>query len=123
MPKTFEHSIVSPSSSLRLRGLAQASHPLRLGEAQEQERGQHGISLRRDPSRMGELPARSKVTAGSLGDHSWRKRLRRASVNLTWARLARLGEFNSARHCFHLQETQIRTTSNNSTVSYIHINR
>jgi len=34
-----------------------------------------------------------------------------------------LGEFISARHCFHLQQMQIRTTSNNPTVSYIHINR
>jgi len=37
--------------------------------------GQRGISLKRDPSRLGELPARSKATAGRLGDHSWRKGL------------------------------------------------
>ncbi|QCE11829.1 hypothetical protein DEO72_LG10g3067 [Vigna unguiculata] len=30
-------------------------------ERQKQGHGQHGISLKRDPSRLGELPARSKV--------------------------------------------------------------
>jgi len=61
------HSTVSPSISLRLRGLAQARRarsgepPPRLGESTKTRHEQHGISLKRDPSRLGELPARSKV--------------------------------------------------------------
>jgi len=60
------HSTVSPSISLRLRGLAQARHahsgepPPRLGESTKARHEQRGISLKRDPSRLGELPARSK---------------------------------------------------------------
>ncbi|QCD96349.1 hypothetical protein DEO72_LG6g1051 [Vigna unguiculata] len=57
-----------PNPSLRLKGLAQARQarsgepPLRLGEGSRKTGpGQHGISLKRDPSRLGELPARSKV--------------------------------------------------------------
>jgi len=64
----FNHSTVSPSTSLRLRDLTQARQsrlgepPPRLGErAQKQGQEQRGISLKRDPSRLGELPARSKV--------------------------------------------------------------
>jgi len=63
-----KHSTVSPSISLRLRGLAQARRarsgepPPRLGESTKKTRAwQHGISLKRDPSRLGELPARSKI--------------------------------------------------------------
>jgi len=66
--KRPNHSAVSPSISPRLRGLAQARHarsgepPSRLGESTKKIRAwQHGISLKRDPSRLGELPARSKV--------------------------------------------------------------
>jgi len=54
-----------PSSSLRLKGLVQTS-PIRLGEGSK--RGivaPCGISLRRDPSRLGELLARSKKGRGS----------------------------------------------------------
>ena len=66
--KQPKHSTVSPSISLRLRGLAQA-RPARSGEPppsprrerQKQGHGQHGISLKRDPSRLSELPARSKI--------------------------------------------------------------
>jgi len=63
-----KHSTISPSTSLRLRGLAQARRarsgepPSRLGESTKKTRAwQHGISLKRDPSRLGELPARSKI--------------------------------------------------------------
>ncbi|QCE13563.1 hypothetical protein DEO72_LG11g557 [Vigna unguiculata] len=63
-----KNSTVSPSISLRLRSLAQArcarsgEPPPRLGEStKKQGHEQHGISLKRDPSRLGELPARSKV--------------------------------------------------------------
>jgi len=63
-----KHSIVSPSTSLRLRGLAQARRarsgeppPSLRRERQKLGHGQHGISLKRDPSRLGELPARSKI--------------------------------------------------------------
>ena len=59
--KQPKHSTVSPSISLRLRGLAQARHarsgepPPRLGEsAKNKGMGNTG-------SRLGELPARSKV--------------------------------------------------------------
>jgi len=62
------HSTVSPSISLRLRGLAQARRarsgeppPSPRRERQKLGHGQHGISLKRDPSRLGELPARSKI--------------------------------------------------------------
>jgi len=56
--------------------LAQASLPLAKARAQEQKQEQRGISLKRDPSRLGELPARSKVEraawatfrAGALGE-------------------------------------------------------
>jgi len=44
-------------------------------------RNQRGISLRRDPSRLGELFTRSKWWAGRLGDLS-RKRFGRASARL-----------------------------------------
>jgi len=66
--KRLNHSTTSPSISLRLRGLAQARRarsgepPPRLGESTKKTRAwQHGISLKRDPSRLGELPARSKI--------------------------------------------------------------
>ena len=66
--KQPKHSTISPSISLRLRGLAQARRarsgepPPRLGENTKKTRAwQHGISLKRDPSRLGELPARSKI--------------------------------------------------------------
>jgi len=41
--------------------LAQASLPLAWARVQKTRHEQHGISLKRDPSRLGELPARSKV--------------------------------------------------------------
>jgi len=69
-----KHSVVSPSTSLGLRGLAQARQsrsgefPLRLGEGTKQEQEQRGISLRRDPSRLGELSTRSKSHSGRLGE-------------------------------------------------------
>jgi len=53
-------TLLSPSSSLRLKGLTQAS-PLRLGEGSK--RGTvnlRGILLRRDPSRLSEAHTRSK---------------------------------------------------------------
>ena len=54
------HNTASPSISPRLRGLAQASLPSLRLEHQKQGWGHHGISLKRDPSRLGEWPARSK---------------------------------------------------------------
>ncbi|QCD89560.1 hypothetical protein DEO72_LG4g506 [Vigna unguiculata] len=53
--------------SLRRDSLAQARQsrsgefPLRLSEGTKQEHEQRGTSLRRDPSRLGELSARSKI--------------------------------------------------------------
>ncbi|QCD86015.1 hypothetical protein DEO72_LG3g536 [Vigna unguiculata] len=74
--------------SLRRDSLAQASPPpprqgLKTGAGK-----QRGISLRRDPSRLGELFARSKIGAGRLGD---------LSRKLVWVSLrqTRLGESDS----------------------------
>ena len=50
-----KHSTVSPSISLR------RASPSPRRERQKLGHGQHGISLKRDPSRLGELPARSKI--------------------------------------------------------------
>ncbi|QCE02582.1 hypothetical protein DEO72_LG8g597 [Vigna unguiculata] len=57
----------SPSTSLRPKDLAQARHA-RSGESPSPRRGlegasrnQCGISLRRDPSRLGEMFTRSKI--------------------------------------------------------------
>ena len=94
----FNHSTASPNTSLRLRGLAQARQscldksPFRLGEGLTGTRKQRGISLKRDPSRLGELCARSKHT-GRLSDHSRRK---------LWASLctSRLGESSSPRRVY-----------------------
>ena len=62
--------------SLRRDVLAQARRA-RLGEPPSPRRGlkeasreHHGISLRRDPSRLGEVFARLKIWAGRLGDLS-----------------------------------------------------
>jgi len=63
---TANHNTVSPSTSLRLRGLAQARQS-RSGEGLKQGNRNHcGISLRRDPSRLGEWFARSKCQASRL---------------------------------------------------------
>jgi len=73
----------SPNPSLKLKGLAQARRA-RSGETcslrrappsprrglEEVPREHHGISLRRDPSRLDEVFARSKIRAGRLGDLS-----------------------------------------------------
>ncbi|QCD86863.1 hypothetical protein DEO72_LG3g1391 [Vigna unguiculata] len=67
----------SPTPSLRLRGLAQARRA-RSGEPPPSPRRgfdgalreHHGISLRRDPSRLSEVFPRSKVRPGRLGDLS-----------------------------------------------------
>jgi len=74
--KTISHYTVSPSTSLRLEGLAQARSS-RPGEPPSPRRGlkkdsrsTRGISLRRDLSRLGEMLARSKSRAGRLGDLS-----------------------------------------------------
>ena len=71
--KTISHCTASPSTSLRLGGLAQARHA-RSGEPPSPRRGlerasgkPRGISLRRDPSRLGEILARSKFMSGSPG--------------------------------------------------------
>ena len=92
--QTSKHSIVSPSTSLRLRGLPQARQsrssesPSAQARAQTGTGKQRGISLRRDPSPLGKLFARSKTHSGRLGDHSCRK---------LWATLCtfRLGEASS----------------------------
>jgi len=82
--------------SLRLKGLAQAKQP-RSGEPplprwglKKSIRKQCGISLRRDPSCLGEMLACSKIWAGRLGD---------LSHKLVWAnpRLSHLGETGSPR--------------------------
>jgi len=85
----------SPNPSLRLRGFARAR---RAGSGEppppsprrgfdEAPREHHGISLRRDPSRLGEVFTRSNVRTGRLGD---------LPRNGVWASLrqARLGEPN-----------------------------
>jgi len=57
-----EESRSGEMCSLRRDVLAQTSLPLAKARAQKKKgHEQHGISLKRDPSRLGELPARSKV--------------------------------------------------------------
>jgi len=87
---TTKHNTVSPNPSLRLKGLAQARHS-RSGESPLPRRGleknikkQRGISLRRDPSRLGEMFARSKFWAGRLGESLFVSHRRDW---LAWARL------------------------------------
>ena len=64
----IQPTLSRPNPSLRLKGLAQARQarsgeppPSPKRERQKQGPGQRGISLKRDPSRLGELPARSKI--------------------------------------------------------------
>jgi len=83
-----------PNPSLRLKGLAQARRA-RSSEPPSPRRGLEkggrstcGISLRREPSRLGEMLARSKSRAGRLGDLS-HKSPRRAPCS------SRLGETGS----------------------------
>ncbi|QCD86454.1 hypothetical protein DEO72_LG3g977 [Vigna unguiculata] len=64
--KTISSHTASPNTSLRLKGLAQVRRA-RSGEPpsprrglEKASRGQRGISLRRDPSRLGEMFARSE---------------------------------------------------------------
>jgi len=86
--RTFNHSTVLLSTSLRLRGLAQARQS-RSGEGSKRGNRNHcGISLRRDPSRLGEWFARSKWKSWSPG-RPWAKK--------AWASLrqTRLGEPDS----------------------------
>ncbi|QCE11821.1 hypothetical protein DEO72_LG10g3058 [Vigna unguiculata] len=68
------------------RGHGITSRPLKRDPRAPREH--HGISLRRDPSRLGEVFTRSKVRAGRLGD---------LSRNGVWASLrqTRLGESDS----------------------------
>jgi len=56
--------------SLRRDVLAQASPLSPRWGLKEASREHHGISLRRDPSRLGEVFVRSKIWAGRLGDLS-----------------------------------------------------
>ena len=56
--------------TLRRDVLAQASPPSPRRGLEEACREHHGISLRRDPSRLGEVFTRSKIWAGRLGDLS-----------------------------------------------------
>ena len=102
---------VSPNTSLRLQGLAQArrtlaqASSLRLGESSTFSiRTLHAFSLRPNPPRLSETFARSKVQrvvwATVRGEM-----LRRAPVNLALTRQARLGEFNRPRHCSSLPPT------------------
>ena len=64
--KRPKHNTPSPNTSPRLRSLAQArclaqaSLPSPRREDKNQRCGHYGISLKRDPSRLGEWPARSK---------------------------------------------------------------
>jgi len=71
--------------SLRRDVLAQASPPSPRRGLEKENKSTCGISLRRDPSRLGEVLARSKRRAGRLGDLS-RKSPKRAPC------LSRLGE-------------------------------
>jgi len=105
----------SPNPSLRLRGLAQAKRA-RSGEPLSPRRGlekgsrsTYGISLRRDPSRLGEMLARSKRRAGCLGDLS-RRSPRRAPCFisprrdwLAWARFTGLATGSSGTARFSNQ--------------------
>ncbi|QCD96912.1 hypothetical protein DEO72_LG6g1622 [Vigna unguiculata] len=105
--KQSHHAVsrpVSPNTSLRLQGLAQArrtlaqASSLRLGESSTFSiRTLHAFSLRPNPPRLSETFARSKVQrvvwATVRGEM-----LRRAPVNLALTRQARLGEFNRPRH-------------------------
>jgi len=92
--QTPKQQIASPSPSLRLKGLAQARRACS-GEPPSPRRGLKkegrstcGILLRREPSRLGEMLARSKSLAGRLGELS-RKSLERAPCS------SRLGETSS----------------------------
>ncbi|QCD84359.1 hypothetical protein DEO72_LG2g4711 [Vigna unguiculata] len=77
--ETTSRDVSSPSSLLRLEGLAQArmtlaqaSSPSPRRELDEENSSPCAISLRRDPLRLSETLTRSKRTAGRLGDHSWK---------------------------------------------------
>jgi len=115
--QTSNHITISPSTSLRLRGLAQASPPFRLGKDTKQEQEQRGISLRRDPSRLGELSARSKLKSWPPG-RPWAKK---AWVTL---RQTRLGESDSPGWDYqvspwiHLQQIQFFQTLQSYKVSH-----
>jgi len=76
--------------SLRRGELAQANPFSPRRGLERASRNQRGISLRRDPSRLGEMFARSKIWAGRLGDPSHK---------LVWANpcLSRLGETGPLR--------------------------
>jgi len=79
--KTITHHTALPSSSLRREALAYASR-LRLGEGSKRGTiASHGISLKRDPSRLGEMLARSGAmwVAWAIGRV---KQLGRAFVDL-----------------------------------------
>ncbi|QCD79370.1 hypothetical protein DEO72_LG1g3009 [Vigna unguiculata] len=76
--------------------------PFRLGEGSTGTSKQRGISLKRDPSRLGELCARSKRTLVAQAT-TRTESSGRASAHLAWASQARLGESISVRHCSHLQ--------------------
>ena len=132
--KRPNHSAVSPSISPRLRGLAQARHarsgepPSRLGESTKKIRAwQHGISLKRDPSRLGELPARSKVERAARATFR-AKTLGELPVSSRLGEIDSLGRdlqvsslFFTARPCFpakqHMQaiHTQQNEGSNRTT--------
>ena len=81
--QTSKHNTILPSTSLRLRGLAQARR-FRSGESPSPRRGlekgiktQRGISLRRDPSHLGEMFARSKFewVAWATSRANWFRRI------------------------------------------------
>ena len=70
-------------------------------ERQKQGHGQHGISLKRDPSLLGELPARSKVERAAWATFR-AKNLGELPVSSRLGEMERLGEINRSRHCSSL---------------------
>ena len=100
----------SLNPSLRLRGLAQARRarsgeppPLSPGRGFDGAlRKHHGISLKRDPSRLGEVFPRSRVQAGRLGDLSCNSPGRAPcfiSPRRDWLAWARFTGLATVLHC------------------------
>ncbi|QCD82807.1 hypothetical protein DEO72_LG2g3148 [Vigna unguiculata] len=114
--QTSQHNIVSPNTSLRLRGFTQARRarsgelPFRLGEGSRKGTGNNA------GSRLGETPLAwaSCLLAQQHTLVAWAttraENPGRTFAHFAWVRQARLGKTISVRHCSHLHNAYTRPT-------------
>ena len=99
--QTFKLIVVSPSASLRLRGLAQPRRtrsrelPLRLGEGSRRKQKHSRDLAQARPLSPGRDARSLRNTVCRLGDHSWKK----AQASLCYSRLGETSSLGRVYQC------------------------